>query len=106
MTRLSELERAIAGARRIGAGDPDVRGIAYDSRRVAPGDLFVCVRGFKSDGREFLPDAVRRGAAAALLDAPVEGDLPIPALLVPSAREAMARAAAAFYGHPARGLRL
>ena len=41
MTRLSEFERLLAGARRLGAEDPDVRGIAYDSRQVRPGDLFV-----------------------------------------------------------------
>jgi UDP-N-acetylmuramoyl-L-alanyl-D-glutamate--2,6-diaminopimelate ligase len=111
MTRLSELERELGGSRRLGAADPEVRGIAYDSRRVQPGDLFVCVRGFKNDGLQYLPDALRRGATAALLEAPsaLAGNEMlggVPALLVTSAREAMARAATAFYGHPSRRLML
>src|SRR5437762_137657 len=113
MTRLSEFERLLAGARRLGTEDPDLQGIAYDSRRVQPGDLFVCVRGLKSDGLDFLPDALRRGAAAALVEAPSlegrpaeAGALPVPALVVPSAREAMSVAAAAHYGYPSRSLGL
>src|SRR5438270_10924826 len=106
MTRLSEIERALSAARRMGAGDPELNGIVYDSRKVKPGDLFVCVRGYKADGREYLPDALRRGAAAALLEPPAESDLGVPALVVPSAREAMARAAAAFYAYPSRRMSL
>jgi UDP-N-acetylmuramoyl-L-alanyl-D-glutamate--2,6-diaminopimelate ligase len=113
MTRLSEFERLLAGAQRIGAEDADVQGIAYDSRRVQPGDLFVCVRGLKSDGMDFLPDALRRGAAAALVEAPaleqrpaVGKALPVPLLVVPSAREAMSLAAAVHYGYPSRALGL
>src|SRR5580692_148770 len=47
------------------AGDPtavDVRGIAHDSRRVVPGDLFCCVPGLLNDGHAFAADAVDRGA--------------------------------------------
>src|SRR5438874_5781473 len=104
MLRLSDIHRALPGAQRVGAGDPELSGIAYDSRAVKPGDLFVCVRGFRADGRQYLPDALCRGALAALLEAPPEAELGVPALVVPSAREAMARAAAAFYGYPSRRL--
>lgn len=105
--RLSELARLLGEARQLGRGDPNVGGIACDSRRVKPHDLFVCVRGFKSDGAAFLPDAAARGAAAALVEA--DSDLPpvaLPALVVPSARAAMARAATALHGYPSRRLAL
>src|SRR5437899_7044978 len=104
MCRLSDLQQYLPGATRRGERDPEIHGVAYDSRKVKPGDLFVCVAGLKTDGRRFLPDAVARGAVAALLERPEEGgalihpgtiDLPVdvPSLVVPSARRAMALAA-------------
>jgi UDP-N-acetylmuramoyl-L-alanyl-D-glutamate--2,6-diaminopimelate ligase len=93
------------------AGDPaavDVRGIAHDSRRVVPGDLFCCVPGELSDGHAFAAEAVDRGAVGLLcehfvpelLDRPVVQTLVAPGTI----RPVMARLAAAFYGFPARDL--
>jgi UDP-N-acetylmuramoyl-L-alanyl-D-glutamate--2,6-diaminopimelate ligase len=93
------------------AGDPaavDVRGIAYDSRRVVPGDLFCCVPGELSDGHAFAAEAVDRGAVGLLcehfvpelLGRPVVQTLVAPGTI----RPVMARLAAAFYGFPARDL--
>jgi UDP-N-acetylmuramoyl-L-alanyl-D-glutamate--2,6-diaminopimelate ligase len=93
------------------AGDPaavDVRGIAQDSRRVVPGDLFCCVPGEHSDGHAFAAEAVDRGAVGLLcehfvpelLDRPVVQTLIAPGTI----RPVMARLAAAFYGFPARDL--
>ena len=50
----------------MGSGAPEVEisGLAYSSRSVSDGTLFFCVPGFKADGHDFAPDAVRRGAAA------------------------------------------
>jgi UDP-N-acetylmuramoyl-L-alanyl-D-glutamate--2,6-diaminopimelate ligase len=93
------------------SGDPaavDVRGIAYDSRRVVPGDLFCCVPGALSDGHAFAAEAVDRGAVGLLcehfvpelLDRPVVQTLIAPGTI----RPVMARLAAAFYGFPSRDL--
>jgi UDP-N-acetylmuramoyl-L-alanyl-D-glutamate--2,6-diaminopimelate ligase len=93
------------------AGDPaavDVRGIAHDSRRVVPGDLFCCVPGLLSDGHAFAAEAVDRGAVGLLcehfvpelLDHAVVQTLVAPGTI----RPVMARLAAAFYGFPARDL--
>ncbi len=93
------------------AGNPaavDVRGIAHDSRRVVPGDLFCCVPGLVADGHAFAADAVDRGAVGLLcehfipelLDRPVVQTLVAPGTI----RPVMARLAAAFYGFPARDL--
>jgi UDP-N-acetylmuramoyl-L-alanyl-D-glutamate--2,6-diaminopimelate ligase len=86
------------------AAGVEVTGLAYDSREVAPGDLFFCVSGFQSDGHRFAPEAVRAGAAALVLERPLS--LGVPEVLVASARAAMAPAAARFYGEPARRLRV
>jgi UDP-N-acetylmuramoyl-L-alanyl-D-glutamate--2,6-diaminopimelate ligase len=86
------------------AAGVEITGLAYDSREVAPGDLFFCVSGFRSDGHEFAPEAVRAGAAALVVERPL--GLDVPEVLVRSARAAMAPAAARFYGEPARELRV
>ena len=86
------------------AGGVEITGLAYDSRDVAPGDLFFCVSGFRRDGHEFAAEAVRAGAAALVVERPL--DLGVPEALVESARAAMAPAAASFYGDPAHELRV
>jgi UDP-N-acetylmuramoyl-L-alanyl-D-glutamate--2,6-diaminopimelate ligase len=86
------------------AAGVEITGLAYDSREVAPGDLFFCVSGFRSDGHDFAAEAVRAGAAALVVERPL--DLGVPEVVVASARAAMAPAAARFYGEPARGLRV
>jgi UDP-N-acetylmuramoyl-L-alanyl-D-glutamate--2,6-diaminopimelate ligase len=88
----------------IVTGDLDVEidAVDYDSRQVGAGSLFCCVRGATRDGHDFAEEAVRRGAVALL----VERELPIDVtqVRVPDARKAMAFVAAAFNGHPSRGL--
>ncbi|HEV8440840.1 MAG TPA: UDP-N-acetylmuramoyl-L-alanyl-D-glutamate--2,6-diaminopimelate ligase [Methylomirabilota bacterium] len=89
----------------VGELPPTVTGIAYDSRKVMPGNLFVAVPGLREDGRRFVGDAVGRGATAVVL----EGAAAVPAgaiprIVVPSSREALARLADAYFGHPSRAL--
>ena len=93
------------GARGDLGGDPDITRVTGDSRQVIPGALFCALPGARRDGHDFAAEAARRGAAAVLAERPVDCQ---PALLVevPSARRAMALAAAAFLDHPARDLAL
>jgi UDP-N-acetylmuramoyl-L-alanyl-D-glutamate--2,6-diaminopimelate ligase len=77
-------------------------GISDDSRKVAPGDLFIAIRGWNSDGHDFLGAATDRGAAAAIVEDPERTSLP--ALVVREGRRAAAIAAATTYGNPARNL--
>jgi UDP-N-acetylmuramoyl-L-alanyl-D-glutamate--2,6-diaminopimelate ligase len=84
-------------------GDPaapavEIGSLAYDNRAVEPGTLFFCVPGFTRDGHEFAPDAVRRGAAALVVERPLR--LGVPEVQVSSVRAAMAPAAARFYDDP------
>lgn len=82
----------------------DVRGIAYDSRKVQPGTLFVAIPGFHRDGHEFAADAVAKGAIAVVAERAL--DLGAPVAVVPDARAALADLAAEFFDHPTRRLRL
>ena len=77
----------------LGTGpDVEVSALAYRSSSVTPGTLFFCVRGFTSDGHDFAPDAVRRGAAALVCERPL--GLGVPEVIVPDARAAMPAVAA------------
>jgi UDP-N-acetylmuramoyl-L-alanyl-D-glutamate--2,6-diaminopimelate ligase len=98
------LDGLIAGELVGDAASVEISALAYDSRRVTAGALFFCVPGFNSDGHEFAPQAVRAGAAALVVERPLQ--LGVPEVVVASARAAMAPAAARFYGEPARELRV
>lgn len=90
-------------------GDPattPVTAVVFDSRRVVDGALFCCVPGEHTDGHLHAADAVERGATSLLCEHRV--DLAVTQIQVPSGgvRPAMARAAAAFWGHPDRALEM
>ncbi len=100
------LARLLEGTGVLSPGcDPEITGIACDSRRVEPGFLFVAVKGFKTDGRLFVPEAMSRGAAAAVVE---EGDaFADPRVLTNSGsgnRELLALLAARFFREPWNGM--
>jgi UDP-N-acetylmuramoyl-L-alanyl-D-glutamate--2,6-diaminopimelate ligase len=92
----------------------DIKGIAYDSRLVEPGFLFVAVKGFKFDGHNFINDAIDRGSVAIVTEYAVEktGAIDLAAqgrtafIEVSDSREALAIISAAYYGHPSSRLSL
>jgi UDP-N-acetylmuramoyl-L-alanyl-D-glutamate--2,6-diaminopimelate ligase len=81
-----------------GAPEVEISGLAYSSQSATPGALFFCVPGFRSDGHDFAPDAVARGAAALVTERRLE--LGVPEIVVDDVRAAMGPAAARFYGDP------
>jgi UDP-N-acetylmuramoyl-L-alanyl-D-glutamate--2,6-diaminopimelate ligase len=87
-----------------GAPDTIVRGLSYDSRKVAKGDLFFCIPGTRSDGHLFAQKAAASGAAALLVERPTGATLP--EIVVTDARRAMPLVAAEFLGRPADRLKL
>ena len=80
-----------------------VRGVAFDSRRVRPGWLFVAVPGAHVNGSDFVSSAAQRGAAAAIVEQPIPG-LSLPQIVVDRAQAALATAACWWYGDPGREL--
>lgn len=87
--------------------DPEISGIAHDSRQVKRGDLFVAVIGQETDGHRYIPQAIEKGAAA-ILGQSREPPCPmaIPYIHTPNSRAALAIVAAAFYGFPSHNLRV
>jgi UDP-N-acetylmuramoyl-L-alanyl-D-glutamate--2,6-diaminopimelate ligase len=86
------------------AREVEITDIAYDNRRVTAGTLFFCVPGMTRDGHDFAPDAIERGAVALVVERPL--NLGVPEVMVESAREAMAPAAARFNGDPSATLKV
>jgi len=86
----------------------EVRDIVHDSRKVTPASLFVAVRGFHSDGHQFISQALQQGAAAIVAEQreglPVPVDTPL--IIVKDSRRALALLSNAFFGYPSQRLKL
>ncbi|MCX6024576.1 MAG: UDP-N-acetylmuramoyl-L-alanyl-D-glutamate--2,6-diaminopimelate ligase [Chloroflexi bacterium] len=115
MPFLGQLLTGVPGALPARMGNPDITSMCYDSRRAGPGALFVAVPGFTTDGHRFVAEAAARGCAAVVVQASsmAAGSVDLSALppgvaavVVPDTRRALAQLAAAFYGYPARHMKV
>lgn len=106
--KLTQLLQNIAGLHLTGPAEAEITGVCYDSRKAAPGSLFVAIRGFQSDGHQYISQAVERGAAAVLVEQPPRRPLPetVSCWQCQGTRAALARIAAEWYGRPEKSLRL
>ncbi|BDI28489.1 UDP-N-acetylmuramoyl-L-alanyl-D-glutamate--2,6-diaminopimelate ligase [Capsulimonas corticalis] len=105
---LSELAALLPDSQRYGE-DVEIAALAYDSRQVVPGALFIALSGAKSDGHDFIAEALGRGAAALAIDSDRTawyGDQGVPVIAVPSTRAALPVLASHFYDEPSRQLQL
>ena len=96
--KLADLQQALA------KGQP-ITGVAYDSRTVLPGQVFVALKGVHADGAKFARDAAARGAVAVVAEQPL-ADISVPVLEVADARLALAELAAEFHGRPSERMRV
>jgi len=103
---IEQLGALVVSSRATGAAAlaRPVKGISYDSRRVAPGSVFVALHGLVADGNAFVPQAVARGAMAVVSDADARPDVPVPWVRVLDARAALAAIADVFFGHPSHDM--
>jgi UDP-N-acetylmuramoyl-L-alanyl-D-glutamate--2,6-diaminopimelate ligase len=99
-----ELVKELDGATIRGTVDCAVTGLAYDSRRVRPGYVFVALAGQVVDGHEFVEDAINRGAVAVVAERDVRFRREIALIRVADSRRALAHLAARFYQEPSRRL--
>src|SRR5262249_47799397 len=88
------------------AGEAPVTGVAYDSRRVQPGHVFVALKGQHADGTVFARQALERGAVAVVSQEPAPQQVQAPWTVVHDARRALAVLAAEFYGNPSARLQV
>jgi UDP-N-acetylmuramoyl-L-alanyl-D-glutamate--2,6-diaminopimelate ligase len=103
--QLKTLAAAVSPRQIAGPLDRVVESIAYDSRRVQRNGLFVALRGEKSDGHQFVEQAVEKGATVIVTEHEVQSPRAT-CVVVENTRSALADLAATFYEHPARRLKL
>ncbi len=85
--------------------NPNISSISYHTNTVANNHLFVCIKGFKTDGHKFLADAVEKGAVAAIVEEINEG-IQIPQFKVDNSRKALAILSHYFYGQPSKDMKM
>ncbi|HUS30916.1 MAG TPA: UDP-N-acetylmuramoyl-L-alanyl-D-glutamate--2,6-diaminopimelate ligase, partial [Kofleriaceae bacterium] len=103
---LRQLIDGLAGARLVGDANVEARAVRDDSRKVEKGDVFVAVKGMRSDGHAFIPTAIERGAAAVVVEAHADPTLRIPQIVVPSTAKALGALVARSLGDPAKSMKL
>jgi UDP-N-acetylmuramoyl-L-alanyl-D-glutamate--2,6-diaminopimelate ligase len=103
--QLKNLLAAVSVRQIQGPVDRAVEAIAYDSRRVQKNGVFVALRGEKSDGHDFIEQAIEKGAVAVVVERP-EKHPRITVVEVENSRTALADLGASFYGFPAKKLKM
>lgn len=103
--QLKELATYLIASQIRGDGELACEGIAIDSRKVQPGDLFICLPGHTVDGHDFAPQAADKGAVALVVERWLD-DCPLPQLKVKDSRLAMAVLGNVFFGFPSRRLKV
>ncbi len=99
-----DLQALLSGVSYTGnvAQDVEIKGVSHDTRTLRPGELFVALKGYKTDGHRYLDQARAKGAAALLVQEGEGEDV----LLTGDTRSALAQISANWFGHPGRELRL
>ncbi len=104
---LKELLRGVPHIHIYGPLAVDIRGITFDSRQVQKGDLFVCLSGTRTDGHQFIHEALNKGAVAVVVEGEADyagTDNTVIRALKP--RQVLSKLADKYYGHPSQALRL
>lgn len=103
--QLRELLGAIEITNNEDIAPVEINQVSYHSQKVRDGHLFVCVKGYKTDGHKYLADAVKRGAVAAVVEE-IQADVNVPQYVVKDSRIALAKLGAHFYNYPSKKLNM
>ena len=103
---LTALLDGLTGCEVLGDVDMPVTGVAYHSREVTPGGLFVALKGARTDGHLYLAASLDQGARVVVTEQELAPPPGVTVVRVPQARLALAHISAAFYDHPSRELTL
>ncbi|MGE0867828.1 MAG: UDP-N-acetylmuramoyl-L-alanyl-D-glutamate--2,6-diaminopimelate ligase [Kofleriaceae bacterium] len=105
---LRDLIDGLTGARVVGDASVEVRAVRSDSREITPGDVFVAVRGLRSDGHAFIATAIERGAAAIVVETQPDPAIgaTVPVVIVPSGAVALGVMVGRSLGNPASAMTL
>lgn len=103
--KIKELVKELKYEVLVGNEETDVTTLVYDSRKVEKGSVFVCISGSVRDAHDFIPDVVKKGAAAIIVEKDVELPEHVTVIKVEDSRLALAYMSAAYFGYPAKKLK-
>ena len=103
--KLAELLEKTEYEVRWGSTDQEVKGLAYDSRKVSEGFAFACISGSMQDGHDFIPEVVKKGAKVLVVQKEVEAPEDVTVIRVKNTRLALALMSAAWFDYPAEKLK-
>ena len=106
MPKLKDLLQKLSYTCIQGTTDIEITEVVYDSRKITKGCLFICIAGANFDGHEFAKEAIDKGAAALVVEKPVEAGGEATIIQVDNTRYAMAFISAAYFGNPAEKLKI
>lgn len=104
--KLSYLLKDLHYEKISGSLDYDIRGVAYDSRMISKDFVFVCICGFKSDGHNYVNEAINKGVAAVIIEKDVQVKAEVTVIKVADTRLALALISASYFNHPSDYMRL
>lgn len=104
--KLSELIQDLEVIKIRGNIELEIEGVSQDSRTIQKGYLFICIDGFVRDGHQYIPEAIRKGAKAVLVQKNISLDKDITSIQVGDTRKALALLANRYYDYPSRELTL
>jgi UDP-N-acetylmuramoyl-L-alanyl-D-glutamate--2,6-diaminopimelate ligase len=102
--KLRQLIAALDSCDLQGIGDQVIRGLAYDSRKIEKGYLFVALKGHVQDGHRYIDDAIQRGASAVVAERIPKGKGEVAMIRVTDSRKALSRLAIEYYERPFLGM--
>lgn len=106
MMKLKELISALDLKRAKLIEDPEIRGISYHSQEVKKGHIFICIKGFMTDGHFYIKEAIENGALAIVVEDWQNGNFPLSQVMVKNSRIALAQLAQKYYDYPSRKIKL
>ena len=106
MIRLKDLfnQREVLSGLDNNSKEIEVTGLQYDNRKISAGNVFWAFAGAVTDGRKYARAAVEKGAMAVVSELEPLEQVDVPWIQVEHARNALATAAAEFYGHPDKNI--
>ncbi len=96
--KLSEITAGTGAVLPAGCEDKEITGICYDSRKAGPGDIFVCIKGYKTDGHKYAAAAAANGASVIAAQDPVDAE-GAAVIYFEDTRKALSAMSAALFGH-------
>ncbi|HBM97808.1 MAG TPA: UDP-N-acetylmuramoyl-L-alanyl-D-glutamate--2,6-diaminopimelate ligase, partial [Ruminococcus sp.] len=91
----------------INDGNPEISDVIYDSRKVSDNDVFVCLKGYTSDGHKYAETAIKQGAAALVISDSLNINVPknVAVIKTDDTRLALALMSVEYFGRPAEELK-